>query len=130
MQDRPTVDELLDAVAAFLHGDVMPHTTGRLSFHARVAGNLLQMLRRELSGEEDHLEREWAGLNALLGERAHPQTLSGLRAAILERNEELCRRIHDGEADQGAMRTAVLSHLREVLRSTLSVSDPGLLAQG
>lgn len=49
MQDRPTIDELLEAVAGFLSDDVMPNTQGRLSFHARVAGNVLQMLRRELA---------------------------------------------------------------------------------
>ena len=55
MQDRPTVDELLDAVAGVLHGDVMSNTTGRVNFHARVAGNVLQMLRRELREMEGQL---------------------------------------------------------------------------
>ena len=37
MQDRPSVDELLEAVAGFLRDDVMANTNGRLNFHARVA---------------------------------------------------------------------------------------------
>ena len=70
MQDRPNVDELLEAVAGFLQDDVMASTSGRLNFHARVAGNVLQMLRRELALEEPALRREWDGLNELLGAAA------------------------------------------------------------
>ncbi len=45
---RPTVSELLDAVREFLTGQVMPATTGQLSFHARVAANVLGIVAREL----------------------------------------------------------------------------------
>jgi len=129
MQDRPNVDELLEAVAGFLHDDVMPNTTGRLSFHARVAGNVIQMLRRELTMEEDTLEREWTGLDALLGPAAKPERLSELRAAVVTRNEELVALIQAGEADGGEQRARTLWHLRASLRDKLAVSDPGLAAE-
>ncbi len=45
---RPTAGELLDAVREFLTGQVMPATTGQLSFHARVAANVLSIVAREL----------------------------------------------------------------------------------
>ena len=45
---RPTASELLDAVREFLTGSVMPATTGQLSFHARVAANVLAIVAREL----------------------------------------------------------------------------------
>ncbi|MGH2634080.1 MAG: DUF6285 domain-containing protein, partial [Tepidiformaceae bacterium] len=130
MQDRPNVDELLEAVAGFLHDDLMPNTTGRLSFHARVAGNVIQMLRRELALEEDTLDREWAGLDGLLGQVPKPARLSDLRAATLGRNNELVRRIQSGEADGGEQRTRTLAHLRASLRDKLAVSNPGLAAEG
>jgi aminoglycoside phosphotransferase (APT) family kinase protein len=46
---RPTARELLDAVRAFLTEDVMLATSGRLSFHARVAANVLGIVERELA---------------------------------------------------------------------------------
>lgn len=129
MQDRPSVDELLEAVAGFLHDDVLPNTTGRLSFHARVAGNVLQMLRRELALEEEHLAREWAGLDGLLGPAQRPGSLTDSREQLIERNRALATAIQDGRADDDPFRTAVFMHLRAVLRDKLAVSNPGLLAQ-
>ena len=46
---RPTARELLDAVRRYLTDDVMPATTGRMSFHARVAANMLAIVERELA---------------------------------------------------------------------------------
>ena len=45
---RPTAGELLDAVREFLTGQVMPATQGQLTFHARVAANVLGIVAREL----------------------------------------------------------------------------------
>jgi aminoglycoside phosphotransferase (APT) family kinase protein len=45
---RPTASELLDAVRGYLTDDVLPATTGQLSFHARVAANVLGIVAREL----------------------------------------------------------------------------------
>ncbi len=129
MQDHPTVDELLEAVAGYLRDDVMPNTQGRLSFHARVAANVVDMVRRELSSEEQHLANEWAGLDGLLGEVPRPALLSHWRAATLERNEDLSRRIRSGEADSGPWREEVLTHLRRTTLDRLSVSDPRLAAE-
>ena len=49
LHGRPTAREMLDAVRGFLTEDVMPNTTGRLSFHARVAANMLGIIERELA---------------------------------------------------------------------------------
>jgi aminoglycoside phosphotransferase (APT) family kinase protein len=48
---RPTARELLDAVHGFLLDDVVPGTTGRISFHARVAANVIAIVERELAQE-------------------------------------------------------------------------------
>lgn len=129
MQDRPNVDELLEAVAGFLQDDVMPNTTGRLNFHARVAGNVLQMLRRELALEEPAMHREWDGLDAILGPAPVPATLAEWRAATIARNDDLAQRIRAGDADDPARRATLVTHLRSVMRDKLAVSNPGLLAE-
>jgi Domain of unknown function (DUF6285) len=48
MRGVPTTAELVAAVREFLTEDVMPATEGRLSFHARVAANVLAQVEREL----------------------------------------------------------------------------------
>ncbi|MEM6707875.1 MAG: phosphotransferase family protein [Pseudomonadota bacterium] len=45
--DLPRADELLESVKTFLHDDVMAATDGRTRFLARVAGNSLDVVRRE-----------------------------------------------------------------------------------
>lgn len=46
---RPTAREILDAVRGFLTHDVMESTSGRMSFNARVASNMLAIVERELA---------------------------------------------------------------------------------
>ena len=131
MQDRPSIDELLEAVAGFLHEDVMVNTTGRLSFHARVAGNVVQMLRRELQHEEEHLTQEWTSLNATLGEHlAPPASLTDARAALLARNEALAAHVRAGDFDRVPARAGLLAHLRTVTHAKLVVSNPALAGEG
>lgn len=77
---RPTMRELLDAVRGFLTEDVMPNTSGRLSFHARVAANMVAIVERELAqapsswkGEDD-----WTSLAMAVREKlavANPKHL-------------------------------------------------------
>jgi len=47
--DRPTASELLQAVREYLADEVVPATSGRISFHARVAANVVAMIERELA---------------------------------------------------------------------------------
>jgi len=53
MQDRPTSSELIEAVQHFLETDVVPALDGPKKFHARVAANVLGIVRRELQAEDD-----------------------------------------------------------------------------
>lgn len=130
MQDRPNYDELLEAVASFLTSDVMGNSTGRTNFHARVAANVVEMVRRELASQERDLPGEWAGLEALLGMEDRPPTLAELRERLHVRNEELARRIRDGQADAGPFRQSVFTHLRRVTREKLAVTNPAWAAEG
>jgi uncharacterized protein DUF6285 len=114
-QDRPTADELLEAVAEFLGRDVVPGTDGRLSFHARVAANVVGIVRRELVSGPALDEHEHARLRALLG---HDGTRRDL-------DVELARRIRDGSLDD--RRDAVVDHVRETVRAKLTIANPRYL---
>jgi aminoglycoside phosphotransferase (APT) family kinase protein len=61
VHDAPSAVELLDAVHEFLVSDVMAGTEGRLRFHARVAGNVVAMVGRQLAlgafQDEEHGRR-------------------------------------------------------------------------
>jgi aminoglycoside phosphotransferase (APT) family kinase protein len=60
---RPTAREILEAVRGYLTEDVMPATSGRLSFHARVAANMLAVVERELAQPEaTYAGDDWAAL--------------------------------------------------------------------
>ncbi len=125
MQDRPTYDELLAAVERFLDDEIVAKSEGDRRFYARVSANVLRIVRRELSHEEEHLEREWAGLEELLGSAERLPGRSALLDAIAGRNEELCGRIRAGDADDGPFRDAALSHVRRTVRDKLVVTNPG-----
>jgi hypothetical protein len=130
MQDRPTHLELLEAVQHFLREDVMPALEGRLQFHARVAENVLGIVRRELMNEERQLAAEWQRLDDLLGREAIPNDIEDLKARILLRSELLCERIRQGEADVDPFRDAVLAHLRATVDEKLAIANPKLLKKG
>lgn len=127
MQDRPTSDELLAAVERFLDEEIVPNVQGARGFHARVAANVIRIVRRELAAEEEQLAAEWAGLNHILGAASPPEDREAWRRAISERTAALCERIRQGEADAGPFRDAVWAHVRETVRRKLQVSNPGWL---
>jgi hypothetical protein len=128
MQDRPTYDELLAAVERFLDEEIVPNTQGSRGFHARVAANVLRIVRRELSSEDEQLAREWAGLDALLGAQERPSDRASFREALASRNGDLCDRIRAG--DDALDDTAVVAHVRRAVRDKLLVSNPAWLGQG
>ncbi len=128
MQDRPTYDELLAAVERFLSQEIVPNSEGARRFHARVAANVLGIVRRELEREEEQLAAEWAGLDGLLGPAKPPEGRAALRQALVARTADLCERIRAGEADAGPFRESVIGQVRRTIRDKLLVSNPGWLA--
>jgi hypothetical protein len=128
MQDRPTYEELLDAVRGFLERDVVPALEGTRKFHARVAANVLAIVRRELAAEPEQLAAEWGRLDALLAFEPLPTDLTSLKGRLQERTRNLCARIQAGEADTGEFRQAVMAHVRETVREKLAVANPKLRA--
>ena len=124
MQDRPTYDELLAAVERFLDDEVVAKGEGARRYQGRVAANVIRLVRRELEQEEASLEREWAGLDELVGISERPASRAALRDALAVRNEELCKQIRSGDADEGSFREAALAHVRRTMRDKLLVTNP------
>jgi hypothetical protein len=105
MYGRPTAAELVAAVADFLDSDVRNATEGQVSFHARVAANVLRTVEREL------LDQTSGEVAAALGELGFADEMQ-LAAAI--RSGEL-----DGRAGE------VLPCLRTLVRHRLAIAHPG-----
>jgi len=112
MQDQPTPDEVLGAIAAFLRGTVMLKTDPHTAYQARVAANAIDLVRRQLelgaSGEDAELER----LEALLGR-------SGNLAAL---NAELADALASGAV--GLRTPGVSAHLHATTLEKLRVDQP------
>ena len=126
MQDRPDRDELLKGVQRFLLEKVVPELEEPLRFHTRVAANLLKIIGRELALEPGLTAAELKRLGKLLGEEPG----GGQAAAEAARlNEELARRIREGQADAGPWRDEVLNHLKQTLIDKLTIANPGMIAK-
>jgi hypothetical protein len=115
MQDRPTAELLLEAVAAFLREQVVPATQGPLAFHARVAANALDTARRELMLAPGADARERAALAALL--QADPHT------DLIALNRRLCERIACDEMD--AQTPGLIDALWHITLDKLAIDQPG-----
>jgi aminoglycoside phosphotransferase (APT) family kinase protein len=104
--DRPTAAELLDAVGEYLV-EVRDGVEGRLGFHARVAGNVVATVRREL--ELGPARRE-----------AHAARLAALGVAD---DAELAAAIRSGTVDDRL--DEVTAAVRGSVRDKLAVANPG-----
>jgi hypothetical protein len=113
MQDTPSPDDLLAAVAGYLREQAIPQLQGQAAFHARVAANAIDIVRRQLllapAAEAAEAER----LRALLGTQGNLAELNGL----------LCQRIANGEMDLST--PGLVPHLWRVTLDKLAVDQPG-----
>lgn len=112
MQDRPSAEKLLAAARAFLNETAMPQLSGQAAFHARVAGNVLDILARELALAPGFNKAEQARLESLLGEDGDLVTL----------NCKLCEKIATGEMDLS--NDALKNHLIRVTMGKLAIDQP------
>lgn len=88
MQDQPDNASLLTAVADFLRREALPNLDPSLSYRARVAANVVDMVRRHLEAGDTAAE-ELARLQALLDRPGDTETLT----------LALCDAIAAGEVD-------------------------------
>jgi signal transduction protein with GAF and PtsI domain len=84
MSERPTAQELAEAIAEFLGGEILPTLTDpRLRFRMLVAMNALSIVHRELAAvpPEDDAERRELVARIRAGDVA-PGTLARVRADV------------------------------------------------
>lgn len=112
MQDEPTPTELTKAVAGFLQDDIAPTVSGHNAFKLRVAINMLELVRRQLSLEEASDAAEAARLAQLLG----------MDGSLLELNRVLAGKIARGEMD--LQTPGLFDHLWQTTMDKLAVDQP------
>jgi hypothetical protein len=124
MQDRPTANELAEAVREFLRADVLPELQDpRAKFRMLVAMNALGMLEREFVQEEPLLRDEHERLARLLGRGGElPGSLEELKHRVVELNRDLAERIRSGEVPEGAFGV-----LKQTVEDKLRVASPRYL---
>ena len=116
MQDRPAAEDLLAAVRRFLSDTAMPNLQGHAAFSARVAGNVLDILARELALAPGFQKAETRRLKDLLD--VAPEAQSDL----LDLNRELCDKIASGEMDLS--NPGLRNHLIKISMGKLAIDQP------
>ena len=112
MQDEPTPEELIKAVADFLRDEIAPVIKGHNAFKLRVGINALDLVTRQLALAQASDAAETARLTRLLG----------MQGSLMELNRALSDRIAGGEAD---LQTSGLSeHLWQTTLAKLAVDQP------
>jgi hypothetical protein len=112
MQDEPTPTELIKAVADFLRNDIAPEVTGHSAFKLRVSINLLDLVARQQTLEQEGDAAELARLSQLLGTQG---SLAGL-------NRVLADKITKGEID--LQTPGLAEHLWQTTMAKLAVDQP------
>src|SRR5260370_32514735 len=112
MQDEPTPEELIKAVADFLRTDIAPVISGHNGFKLRVSINALDLVTRQLALEQGSNAAEAARLSQLLG----------MQGSLGELNRVLADRIEKGELDLQAPGFA--DHLWQTTMDQLAVDQP------
>jgi hypothetical protein len=116
MQDEPTPEELIKAVADFLRNDIAPMISGHNAFKLRVSINALDLVTRQLALEQGSDAAEVSRLSQLLGKQG----------SLGELNRVLADRIAKGEVD---LRTPGLAdHLWQTTMDKLAVDQPNYAA--
>jgi hypothetical protein len=112
MQDEPTPEELIRAVADFLRNELAPETSGHNAFKLRVSLNALDLVIRQLALEQGSDAAEAARLARLLGEEG----------TLGELNRTLADRIARGEVD--LQTPGLAEHLWQTTMDKLAVDQP------
>jgi aminoglycoside phosphotransferase (APT) family kinase protein len=110
--DLPALDELVQGVRDLLHGELLAATEGRLQFMARVSGNALDIVLRELAVGEEHRRRERERLAALLG---RDDALDALRWLLVDA-------LRDGSMALDA--PGLAEHLRATVVNQVAIDQP------
>ncbi len=112
MQDEPTPEELIKAVADFLRNEITPVIKGHNAFKLRVGINALDLVTRQLALESGGDAAEAMRLKALLG----------IEGPLLDLNRALSDRIASGEVD--LQTPGLADHLWQTTMDKLAVDQP------
>ena len=112
MQDEPTPEELIKAVADFLRSDIAPGISGHNAFKLRVSINALDLVTRQFALENDSDAAEVSRLTQLLG----------MQGSLGELNRTLADRIAKGELD--LQTPGLAEHLWQTTMDKLAVDQP------
>tara|TARA_B110000971_G_scaffold221237_2_gene267539 strand:- start:5014 stop:5421 length:408 start_codon:yes stop_codon:yes gene_type:complete len=116
MQDRPLANDLLAAVRRFLTDTAMPQLQGHAAFSARVAGNVLDILAREMALAPGFQKAETRRLRELLD--IAPEG----NVDLLDLNRQLCSKIASGEINLSS--PGLRDHLIKVSMGKLAIDQP------
>jgi hypothetical protein len=116
MQDEPTPEELIKAVADFLRTEITPQISGHHGFKLRVSINALDLVARQLGLEQGSDAAEAGRLSPLLA----------LQGSLGELNRVLAERIAKGEIDLQA--AGLADHLWQTTMAKLAVDQPNYAA--
>ncbi|MGM0583488.1 MAG: DUF6285 domain-containing protein [Pseudomonadota bacterium] len=111
MQDPPSAERLLEAVAAWLRDTAAPALPPHAAFEARVAANAADIVRRGLAGGPAEAQ-----------ERARLVALLGREGATDELTRELAERIAAGE--MGLDTPGLADHLWRTTLDKVAVDQP------
>jgi hypothetical protein len=112
MLDAPTPVEILEVVAAMIRDQLVPQLPPDAVFHARVAANAIDLVRRELQTGDALEAASLARLQQLLGHQGD--------APALER--ELCERIRNGSLTTDS--PGLIDHLMACTLAKMSIDQP------
>ena len=104
--------DLMQAVQDFVGEEIAPRLAGHAAFSARVAGNVLALMQRELDLGPRFRAAEQARLEALLNETGTLEVL----------NRILCDKIAKGAL--GPEDEVLMDHLKRVTMGKLAIDQP------
>ena len=116
MQDEPTPEELIKAVADFLRNDIAPMISGHNAFKLRVSINALDLVTRQLALEQGSDAAEVSRLSQLLGKQG----------SLGELNRVLAERIAKNSVD--LQTPGLADHLWQTTMDKLAVDQPNYAA--
>lgn len=130
MYDRPTIEELVDAVRMHLESNIVPEIrqNRKLYFQTLVAINVLKIISREMHLSYDHAVTEWHSLNKVEDKTTVPPVkLSELKEQLASRNRDFAQAIRRGDYDRGDTLTRAFEHIKATTRAQLEVANPRFL---
>ncbi len=127
MTDRPTLEQLIEAVQQHLEAQVIPAVRAdqRLYFQTLVAINALKIAGRELAAGPTPDLREWEDLDRLHSTPPTPAP-QALKTALAARRQTVCAAIRAGQYDSPAAWQRLRHYVTRQVEAQLIINAPAL----